>query len=742
MLIQPLMTLTRKPDGLVHVLAGLGGCGKSTVALEVAQRARKAGCNVWWLQSVEASSVTEALLGLAGQLGAAPGEIEWAMAGRINPSDVLWKQLENTRGWVLIFDNADDLAVLAARERAGIEGAGWLRRTSKGLVIVTTRMASERIWGSIAVVHQVGPLSNSVGARILLDLSPGAGDMASASALSGRLGGLPLALYQAGSYLMSPFATTRTFTAYGQALEAHFEELLGTGNDRRDRVVGTWELSLDALAEQGRPEARMLLRIASCFASPVPIPSILLDPRIIDPAIKARYGNTANSVEGLSGLLAVRLIETRDADGAGAGVSVVLHPLVAETIRRQAGGQISDSLNVALDLFTLAANHLNSDDPRKQPEWFALLPHLYALLRIDISLSIRALTKMTECAAMVAQALEKSGAYLAAFEVADAGLKRTADLGEENKSLLTLRLLRASARIELGQGSVAETEIRQVLASRSRVLGSEEPHTLSTQFALGKALSVEGRPTEAERVFRNVLDAQTRVLGPNHRDTLATRHEIARMLRYLGKLAEAEALYRNVLSSELSTLALDDPEVLSTRHNIANVIAARGRLAEAESGFRKVLDAERQALHPDHPLLLSTRSEIARVLAEQGRLTEAETGFREVLAAKLRILGPDHPSTLLTRQLKARVRADRGHLHEAEAELQQVRDAEQQVLGADHPQNLDTRHEIARVLAEQGRLTEAETGFREVLAAKLRILGPDHPSTLLTQGSLRDRGIR
>ena len=655
------------------------------------------------------------------------------MAGRINPSDVLWQRLEDSRGWVLVFDNADDPAVLNARERAVLEGAGWFRRTDRGLLLVTTRLGAEQLWGSLATVHHIGPLSTLNGAQMLLGLAPQAGNTTAAEELAERLGCLPLALHQAGSYLRSPFAMVQTFTAYAQALETRFIELLGVGDDERARVVSTWELSLDALSAQGRTEARVLLQIVSCFSAPVPIPSALLDAELLDPIIQKHCGNSARTDEGLSALLSVGLINKRDPDTPGARPLVVVHPLVAETIRRRSGEHLSSILTIAVGLLSSVEDHLDPGGHLNRSKWLAILPHLHAVFGINVAVSADILAKMADSAAMMAHALEEGGAYVAALRIADIGLKRTAELGSEDKRVLALYFMRASAYTQLGRGNEAEVELRPLLAEQSRILGSEHPDTLSTHFMLGMALAAQGKPKEAENVYRQVLDVQTNILGQDHRDTLATRHEIARMLRYQGKLADAEAQYRQVLDVQLRTLRPDDPQILDVRHDIANVVAARGRLAEAETAFRQVLRAELQVSGADHPLTLATRSEIARVLADLGRLSEAEAGFREVLSAKLRVLGPDHPSTLLTRQLLASVRADQGHLAEAKAELQQVRDAELQVLGSDHPQNLDTRHEIARVLADLGRLSEAEAGFREVLSAKLRVLGPDRPSTLLTR---------
>jgi Mrp family chromosome partitioning ATPase len=92
-ILQDLAELARRPDGHIHVLAGLGGSGKSTIALGVAREAAAAGLRVWWVAVADPGSVTSMLVGLARKLGAPDGEASEALAGRLNPSDVLWPRL-------------------------------------------------------------------------------------------------------------------------------------------------------------------------------------------------------------------------------------------------------------------------------------------------------------------------------------------------------------------------------------------------------------------------------------------------------------------------------------------------------------------------------------------------------------------------------------------------------------------------------------------------------------------------
>ena len=560
-----------------------------------------------------------------------------ALAGRINPSDVLWQRLETAHGWVLVLDNADDLAALATGDREAGDGAGWLRPTRAGLVVVTSRTSDQHPWGPLARMHRVGPLDDQDGGRVLTDLAPGAGGAADARVLAGRLGGLPLALHQAGSYLRSPFAGEQTFIGYGQALAERFGELLGRGADDWETVTGTWELSLDALAAQGRWQARALLRMLSCFAAGVPVPPVLLDPAMLGGV----YGGRAGTEDGLSGLLAVGLIDTLGLGQKGARPQVVVHPLVAETIRHQTADTLADSFAAAADVLGAAISRLDYEDPRDRAGWLALLPHLRALLGLQAAAPPEVLAGLAQAAAAMSEALLWGGSYLASLEIAESALQRAVALGGDHERILDLHSQRASARLFLGQAGEAGAGFRQVLDARLRVLGPDHPDTLATRYNIANVLAHQGKAAEAEAGFRQVLDAELRILGPDHHSTLTTRHEIARMLRYQGSSRRPRPNTGRFSRRKCGSWA---PITLATCHNIANVLAALGRFAEAEAGFRQVLDAGLRVLGPNHPDMLSTRSEIARVLAAQGKPAEAEPENHQALDAKERGAGPDPPS--------------------------------------------------------------------------------------------------
>lgn len=204
-LLKCLRVLAGAPDGRVHVLAGQGGTGKSTVVLRgVAEEMTRAGRPAWWVPAVDVSTVTARLPDLAQDLGAPPGEVAEALNGRRDPAGLLWRYLEIRPGWLLVFDNADDLGALTVGGNDAAGGAGWLRPSAAGPIIVTSREGKLQAWGRHAELHRVGWLDSATGAQVLADLAPEAGPIEDAAALSDRLGGLSLALHHAGSQLASP----------------------------------------------------------------------------------------------------------------------------------------------------------------------------------------------------------------------------------------------------------------------------------------------------------------------------------------------------------------------------------------------------------------------------------------------------------------------------------------------------------------------------------------------------------
>ena len=205
------------PGPRVWVVYGLGGCGKTRLALEVAYEAQQDGVAVWWVSAADPASLVAGMRAVGRRLGVSDAELEHGDA-----TDVIWQHLTGRADrWLLVMDNADDPQVLAGADRSVAGGRGWLRPVSgqAGRVVVTSRDGRTASWGAWCHRHRLGVLPPDQAAAVLADHAghhPDLGSDDDARGLAVRLGGLPLALKIAGAYLADAVVTPPVFAEAGQ----------------------------------------------------------------------------------------------------------------------------------------------------------------------------------------------------------------------------------------------------------------------------------------------------------------------------------------------------------------------------------------------------------------------------------------------------------------------------------------------------------------------------------------------
>ncbi|MEU0519914.1 tetratricopeptide repeat-containing protein [Streptosporangium sp. NPDC006007] len=622
--------------GSVHVLHGLGGCGKSSVALEAACGAKARGVEVWWMSANDTSRLTVGMHALAHRVGVS---VEAITVG--NGPDLLWSHLAGRdRPWLLVVDNADEPGVLDIGEHTVAEGTGWVRPVTgtPGLTVITGRDGRPRRWGPSARLHSIPQLTVQDAAQVLRDHAGAeAGTLRDAAELARLLGCLPLGLRLVGAYLAAvrtvPEAflaggegdvpPPRSFAGYRQALLTHRPHLWGitadhlTQDDARTIIEWPWEHSLDQLTRAGRRHARPLLRLLANLAdSPIPYELLLSPSELSTSPLLA--GITGGELwETLTDLARFGLV---DLDRHARPAVATLHPLVRDTGLRDLsnhdpGPAGSGFPTLATRLLETAADSEQTgppEDPPAWPLWQALTPHAVHL-----------------------------------FQVTGTDARTPVDVLTSSAHVAYLAMRSAAAQ---GRYAQAEQGYRQVLALYEQVLGADHPHTLSTRYSIARTVGGQGRFTEAEQDYREILTLYEQVLGPDHPDTLSTRYSIARIAGLQGRCAEAEQDYREILTIRERVLGTHHPDTLSTRYSIAQAIGGQGRYAEAEQRYREILTLYEQVLGTHHPHTLATRYEVTRMAGELGRYAEAEQGYREVLALYEQVLGADHPHTLATRR--------------------------------------------------------------------------------------------
>lgn len=233
---------------LTHVkaLTGLGGIGKTQLALEHSYRYQDEYNIVWWLRSEQPFTLLEDYAQLAWRLGLAGEDVRdlELLAGKARGF------LESHNRWLLVFDNAQDAQDLKP----------YLPNCRGGHVIITSR---NPIWGNLARTMEISKFERSESIEFLLKRT-GQHDRTSADELGEALGDLPLALEQAGAYMQT---TAKPLVEYLKSFQKRKLEMLAKGkpSDYPETVATTWKISVEAV-EKDQPAAIELLRLFSYFA--------------------------------------------------------------------------------------------------------------------------------------------------------------------------------------------------------------------------------------------------------------------------------------------------------------------------------------------------------------------------------------------------------------------------------------------------------------------------------------------
>jgi tetratricopeptide (TPR) repeat protein len=606
---------------IAQAIAGLGGIGKTELALRHAWAHRDRHPAVWWVTADTPANIEAGMAGLA-----------YRLHPPIQPATTSAEAARWATGWLqahpgalLILDNVDvptDIQALL----------GHLDGTH---VLVTTRRDVDwRRTGLTAL--RLGVLDPSAAADLLVELS-GDPDHHAAAALAKQLGCLPLALDQAGAYITEHRIG---LADYRSLLEADPGRVLTTppeGSPTDRAAAQVWNLTRRAIERRNRLATRLLDILA--WLGPDALPRDVLHPAADNPA------DTADSLAVLASYSMISL--TAD--------TVSLHRLV-QTITRlnpPTRGDADPGLPTPAEEAARLLKQAIPAEPLTNvagwPRWRALLPHIDAMAD---------LTPDHDAGDNLAYLLDRAGTYQQGEGQHNAAVpkfERAAALnlsrhGPDHRHTLEARNNLAYAYTDAGRTSEAITLYEQILPACVRTLGPDHPHTLDTRNGLASAYRAAGRPKDAIILYKQVLPDRERLLGPDHPHTLGTRHGLAYAHQAAGRTTEAITLYEQLLPDYERVLGPDHRHTLTTRHSLAYAYQAAGRTNEAITLYEQLLPNRERVLGPDHRHTLTTRHSLAQAYQATGRTTEAITLYEQILPHYERLHGPHHPNTMTTRQ--------------------------------------------------------------------------------------------
>jgi tetratricopeptide (TPR) repeat protein len=622
-----------------QALAGMGGVGKTQLALEYAH-AHAADYEIrWWIPSEEPLAIPAALAALARRLGL--GE----QADQEETIAAVLAELGRRDRWLLIFDNAVEPKHVT----------GYQPSSGGGHVLVTTR---SRAFGGVATRIDVGVFNREEAAGFLQQRTS-ISERAQAEALATELGGLPLALEQAAAFM------EQTGLGLGEYLglyRRNREALLARGEPVAygATVDATLRLAISKVVESSPAAVELLQACSFLAAEAIPHDLLRAKPDVLPAALGPVVQDEVGYAETVGVLHGFSLLEREQ-------VGLRVHRLVQAVARHDLDLKEREAWAGRVVQLVWAAWPAEPDLPAAWPRCGQLLPH--ALAAAEHAEEVTATREATGAL------LNQVGLYLssrAELPAAQATLQQAlaieeAALGANHPQVaVTLDNLGIVLR-QLGELTEARAPLERALAIKEVAYGPDHPQVARTLDNLGNVLRDLGELSQARTHHERALAIEETVYGPDHPEVAATLVNLGLVLDQLGELSQVRTHHERALAIFEAAYGPDHPEVAATLVNLGLVLDELGELSQARTQLERALAIEEAVYGPDHPEVAETLVNLGIVLFKLRELLAARVQLERALTIFEEAYRSEHPRVAIALGNLSLVLRDLGELAAAEA---------------------------------------------------------------------------
>jgi tetratricopeptide (TPR) repeat protein len=706
-LAESLLNRKAKNTVIYQAVTGMGGIGKTQLAVEFGFRYGQRFKGVHWLDLSDSQAVDGAI-GLCGtKMGYSYNDQNEQVAATL-------------QSWVtdgprlIILDNFEDVTHCN-------DVLSRFQHPSLRLLVTSRRKDFPRSSG----LHPrgLGPFSDEESVLFLEKTLDQVETREARKSLADKLGYLPLALALAASYIS---ITKIGIEGYLKELEdvsrldaeqvKWFKALdIVSPTEHERSLFGTFQLSWRELTEETQQKVFM---IAGYLAPNTPIPL-----EIFEETLDLEQKELSLVLSRLNALGLLPLMDELP----------IIHPLLAAHARSLSTKELLEQLVDTLAMLAGEANY--QIDQTGSLGWFVpLRSHVLSVAEFVEAASIQGASNL----------FGNFGYYfheIADYNGAKAAYERALKIDEANygpdhpKVAIRVSALGLVLR-DLGDFEGAKAALERALKIDEATYGLDHPDVARDVNNLGSVLQDLGDLDGAKAAFERALKIDEASYGPDHPNVAIRVNNLGLVLRDLGDFEGAKAAFERALKIDEASYGPDHPKVANRVNSLGLVLRDLGDFEGAKAAFERALKINEASYGPDHPKVATDVNNLGSVLQDLGDLDGAKAAYKRALKIDEASYGPDHPNVAIRVNNLGAVLQNLGDLDGAKAAFERALKIAEASYGPDHPTVARYANNLGAVLYNLGELDGAEAALERVLKIDEASYGPDHPTVAMDVSNL------
>ncbi|KAH8595298.1 hypothetical protein B0O99DRAFT_741175 [Bisporella sp. PMI_857] len=768
-------------DSTAHclILSGLGGCGKTQLALKYIESHGNNYSHIFWVDASSTSAVMRSYRTFAEEIGLQEDQLR--DSSEIGPTviiEIVTKWLEGLIGfqshWLMVIDELDDL---------NVEPSNLIPRGKRGTVLITSRRnfrasTINRYLPKSCKAVQVDSLEQEEAVELLVSVSSHSRKTApqhileAASEIAQLLHYHPLALglsYASASQIALMESPEQSLSLYLQDLKNHRETMLGDPQyavlTSYEKTVQTaWDTSLSAIESQNINSTKLLALLSYFHHEEIPFDFFRfasakfhsnsqpfnamykeLPPWCQDLLSQTPDGNwdSFQFRRIMQPLISYSMVQTFPSP---VGTAFRIHGLVQWRAR-----QMSDGVRTLLSsiyIMSAAAAVIEKGTLNRHMRY--LTPHLQQLNKTKhVEQNSLEETEFFQYHSMTSYITglifhheglldEAQAAYIEAGMVHLHNVVSSNRNGSYGPGFFSTVLSVANAKQDKGNWTSSEQMLNFSLTTLGFLLPDNEAKRNQLEFLFHLAINyrLQGRLEKAEQTLHQVYHETLELYGNDNKKLVPVLEQMAYLHIEQGKWQDGQDPFQQMGESMLDHRINRDGAGIVLKTNKINLLNRQRRFSEAEELTKTTLVESIEIFGEMHEISWDLKAHLADVYAATRQCSDAVPLMEAVMSFRQNFYGKDSSKVLMSATNLGAAYGLCGQKTKGIKQLKKTIKAAYEHVSDDHPLVLRAKGHLAEIFREQGDWKRAEKIQLQIVNQSIHSLGKEHPETLRRMAAL------